>query len=53
MRDTIGKINRKMTGLEKIFSKPKRNRPFKSNLHKEPLQTKKTVTQRKEKQRTK
>lgn len=38
MKDTIDKINRKMIGLENIFSKPKINRWFKSKFHKELLQ---------------
>lgn len=43
------KINRKMTGLEKIFSKPQINSPFQFNLHKELLSTNKK--QRQETQR--
>lgn len=50
MRDTTDKINRKMTGLEKTFSKPKMNRPFKSNLYKELQQTKKKDSNPKERE---
>lgn len=40
MKENVDKINRKMTRLEKIFSKTKTKSPFLSNLHKELLPTK-------------
>lgn len=49
IKDNKDKINRNMTGLEKIFSKSQNNSPFQSNLHKELQPTKNKDRKPKEK----